>query len=163
MAVDMFLKLDGIPGEARDSLGHANEIDIKSFTWGVSQLGNFNHGNGGGKGRVNIDTLNIVKKVDAASHALFKSCVTGKHIPTGKLTIRKAGGAAPVEYVTISLEKVFVNNISTNSTRDSESVMEDISFSFEKVTFSYQEQGDDGAKLGGAKEMSFNVATNAAA
>lgn len=163
MAVDMFLKLDGIQGEARDSLGHANEIDISTFSWGVSQSGNFNHGFGGAEGRANVQALNVTKKVDAASHALLKTCITGKHIPTGKLTIRKAGGGKPVEYVVINLEKVFVTSVSTSSSTGSETVMENIAFSFEKVNFVYQEQGDDGAKKGGTKEMSFNVTTNAAA
>ncbi len=163
MAVDMFLKLDGIQGEARDSLGHANEIDIHSFSWGVNQSGNFNYGNGAGEGRANIQALSVTKKVDTSSHALLKTCITGKHISTGKLTIRKAGGDSPVEYVVINLEKVFVTSVSTSSSIGSEAVMENIAFSFEKVNFVYQEQGDDGAKKGGTKEMSFNVTTNAAA
>lgn len=163
MAVDMFLKLDGVQGEARDSLGHANEIDINSFSWGISQSGNFNHGFGGAEGRANVKTINVTKKVDCSSHTLLKSCITGKHIATGKLTIRKAGGSAPVEYVVINLDKVFVTSVSTSSSSGAETVAENVALSFEKVTFTYQEQGDDGAKLGGTKEMSYNVTTNAVA
>ena len=36
MAVDMFLKIDGIPGESTDA-SHKDEIDIFSYTWGESQ------------------------------------------------------------------------------------------------------------------------------
>lgn len=161
MAVDMFLKLDGIEGEARDSLGHEKEIDIHSFEWGVSQVGNFHHGFGGGDGRANIKTLTVTKQVDCSSHALLKSCITGKHIASGTLTVRKAGGDSPVEYVVIDLDKVFVNSLTTNSTDEAETVIETMALSFEKVTFKYQEQGDDGLKLGGSKEMSYNVTTNA--
>ena len=35
MAVDMFLKLDGIEGESKDAK-HAGEIDIESFAWGMA-------------------------------------------------------------------------------------------------------------------------------
>jgi type VI protein secretion system component Hcp len=36
MAVDLFLKIDGIQGESTDA-SHADEIDIFSYTWGESQ------------------------------------------------------------------------------------------------------------------------------
>ena len=36
MAVDMFLKIDGIPAESTDA-SHKDEIDIFSYTWGESQ------------------------------------------------------------------------------------------------------------------------------
>ncbi len=36
MAFDMFLKMDGIPGESTD-VGHKDEIDIVSYAWGESQ------------------------------------------------------------------------------------------------------------------------------
>jgi len=36
MAVDMFLKIDGIPGESTDAR-HRDEIDVLSYNWGKSQ------------------------------------------------------------------------------------------------------------------------------
>ena len=36
MAVDYFLKVDGIPGESADAK-HKDEIDVLAFSWGVSQ------------------------------------------------------------------------------------------------------------------------------
>ena len=36
MAFDAFLKLDGVKGESFDNT-HKGEIDILSFSWGVSQ------------------------------------------------------------------------------------------------------------------------------
>ena len=38
MAVDYFLKIDGIEGESKDSK-HAKEIDLLSWSWGASQTG----------------------------------------------------------------------------------------------------------------------------
>ena len=38
MAVDVFLKIKGIPGESADSK-HKNEIDVLSYSWGISQTG----------------------------------------------------------------------------------------------------------------------------
>ena len=34
MAVDIFLKLDGIKGESQD-VGHKDEIDVVSYHWGI--------------------------------------------------------------------------------------------------------------------------------
>ena len=42
MAVDMFLKIDGIPGESTDDR-HKDEIDILSYAWGESQPGTGMH------------------------------------------------------------------------------------------------------------------------
>ena len=38
MAVDYFLKVEGIPGESLDAK-HKDEIDVLGFNWGVSQEG----------------------------------------------------------------------------------------------------------------------------
>ena len=47
MAVDMFLKLDGIKGESKDSK-HSGEIEILAWSWGLSNSGSFGSGGGGG-------------------------------------------------------------------------------------------------------------------
>ena len=51
MAVDMFLKLDGIKGESADHK-HKDEIHIESFSWGLSQTGAHGSGGGGGADKV---------------------------------------------------------------------------------------------------------------
>ena len=38
MAVNMFLKLDGIAGESKDAK-HKGEIDLVSFSWGETNTG----------------------------------------------------------------------------------------------------------------------------
>jgi type VI secretion system secreted protein Hcp len=47
MAVDFFLKIDGIDGESKDSK-HKGEIDIESFSWGATQTGTSHAGGGSG-------------------------------------------------------------------------------------------------------------------
>jgi type VI secretion system secreted protein Hcp len=53
MAVDMFLKVDGIEGESQDEK-HAKEIDVLSWSWGMSQSGTSHMGGGGGGGKVAV-------------------------------------------------------------------------------------------------------------
>ena len=45
MAADYFLKIDGIKGESLDDK-HKDEIDVLSFSWGVSQSGSMAFGGG---------------------------------------------------------------------------------------------------------------------
>src|SRR5690348_6092500 len=99
MAVDMFLKLDGIKGESLDSK-HKDEIQIESFSWGLAQTGTMSAGMGGGAGKVNVHDISVTKYVDKSSPELMLACCNGKHIPSGLLTVRKAG-EKPLEYLKI--------------------------------------------------------------
>ncbi len=69
MAVDYFLKIDGIPGESKDHK-HKDEIDILSWSWGESQTGTMRTGGGGGAGKVNMQDFHFVMKVNKATPKL---------------------------------------------------------------------------------------------
>jgi len=56
MAIDMFLKVEGVTGESKDA-NHASWIDVLSFNWGAAQPGNMAVGGGGGAGKVNFQDL----------------------------------------------------------------------------------------------------------
>jgi type VI secretion system secreted protein Hcp len=45
MAVDMFLELEGIKGEAQDGK-HKDKIDVLAWSWGMSQSGSTHAGSG---------------------------------------------------------------------------------------------------------------------
>ncbi|MCC6131760.1 MAG: type VI secretion system tube protein Hcp, partial [Acidobacteria bacterium] len=51
MAVDYFLKIEGVPGESQDEQ-HKDWIDMMSWSWGESQSGTMSFGGGGGAGKV---------------------------------------------------------------------------------------------------------------
>ena len=50
MALDMFMRIEGVNGESKDA-NHKDWTDIKSFTWGAEQPGSMNTGGGGGAGK----------------------------------------------------------------------------------------------------------------
>jgi type VI secretion system secreted protein Hcp len=56
MAVDMFLKLDGIDGESEDD-AHKGEIDVLAFSWGMTQSGSMHIMQGGGSGKVSVQDM----------------------------------------------------------------------------------------------------------
>src|SRR5712692_6599716 len=97
MAVDYFLKIDGVEGESQDS-AHGKEIQLDSFSFGVTQSGTFGAGGGGGAGKASFNDFHFTMHVNKASPKLFLYCANGKHIPTATLTGRKAG-EKPQDYV----------------------------------------------------------------
>ena len=89
MAVDMFLKLGDVKGESVDNK-HKDEIDVLSWSWGMTQSATTHHGSGGGAGKVAVHDLHITKKVDKSSPVLTLACCTGKHYKEALFTVRKA-------------------------------------------------------------------------
>ena len=149
MAVDMFLKLDGVQGESQDSK-HKGEIEIMSFSWGVSQSGAAAHGAGGGAGKVNVQDFSIVKLLDTASPELMEKVCRGEHIGSALLTLRKAGdGKDQQEYLKIKLTDVLVSSYQTGGGNGGVPA-EQVSFSFQNVEVSAAEIRQDGS-IGGWK------------
>ena len=60
MSMDMFIHMGStIKGESKDA-AHADEIDVLSWNWGLSNSGSFHTGGGGGAGKVNIQDLTSI-------------------------------------------------------------------------------------------------------
>ena len=78
MAVDYFLKIDGVPGESADAK-HKGEIQLESFSWGETNPGGGGMGGGGGAGKVQMQDLVVTMLVSKASPKLMLACATGKH------------------------------------------------------------------------------------
>ena len=160
MAVfDAFLKLDGIKGESTDDK-HKGEIDILSFSWGLSQASAGSAagaGLGGGVGKAHFQDITITKKVDAATPLLFLNCANGADIATGLLTVRKAGGDQ-LEYLKIKLTHSLIMSAKAHGSEatplpggiSDEIPIEEILISFQKIEFNYQPQDSTGKAVGGA-------------
>jgi len=157
MAVDMFLKLDGIDGESVDK-SHGKEIDILAWSWGMSQSGTFHAGAGGGAGKANFLDISVTKWVDKASATLMAKIATGDHVPKARLTVRKAG-KTPLEYMIIEMEKVMITSYSTGGSGGEDRLTENITLNFAKVKVKYVPQKEDGS--GEAEvEFGFDIAAN---
>ena len=157
MAVDMFLKLDDVKGESKDSK-HKEEIDVLAWSWGLSQSGSAHQGGGGGAGKVAVQDISLTKHTDKASPNLLKFCCSGKHFKEAVLTVRKAG-EKPVEYLKITMEQVLISSVSTGGSGGEDRLTENVSLNFAKFKFEYTPQKDDGS-AGSAVEAHWNIATN---
>jgi type VI secretion system secreted protein Hcp len=157
MAVDMFLKLDGIKGESKDAK-HKDEIHIESFSWGLSQTGAHGSGGGGGAGKVSVHDISVTKFLDKASPELMLACCNGKHIKEGLITVRKAG-ENPVEYLKIKLSDILISGVQ-DAGHGSDLLTENVTLNFAKFHVDYQEQGKDGKAAGGPVSMGWDVKAN---
>lgn len=157
-AVDMFLKLDGIKGESQDAK-HAGEIHIESYSLGMINSVSTSTGGGLGAGKVRVHDIHITKFVDKSSPALMAHVASGKHIPSGLITLRKAGDK-PLEYLKIKLQDVIVASHQVAGSASSHTqVSENITLNFAKIWVEYQEQKADGSGAPGG-EMGWDVKAN---
>ena len=158
MAVDMFLKLSGVEGESLDK-AHGKEIDVLAWSWGASNSGSMHMGAGGGSGKVSFQDISVTKYVDKASKAILDYCTTGNHFKEGLLTVRKAGGKEPLEYIKIGLKEVMITSVSTGGSGGEDKLTENITLNFKMFKYEYTPQKETGA---GDKtlEFSWNIAAN---
>jgi len=141
MAVDVFLKVDDVKGESKDSK-HEGEIDVLSWSWGVAQTGNVSVGGGGGAGKANFSDLNFMHALDKASPVLMKACAMGDHFKMATLVSRKAGKGQQ-DYLIIKMKEVFVTSVQPSGS--SEHPMESVSMQFGHVDLEYKAQKADGS------------------
>jgi type VI secretion system secreted protein Hcp len=159
MAVEAFLKLDGIPGESQKD-GHVNEIELFSFSWGASNPTSVSLGTGSGVGKVDLSSLTVQTEVATQSPKLFLACASGQHIKTGKLTVRESGGSdKPLDYLTYDMEEVFVDSVSWGGASGGGKPSESTSMSFKKITMTYWPQKGDGT-LGDKIQTGWDVSIN---
>jgi type VI secretion system secreted protein Hcp len=157
MAVDMFIKIGDLKGEAKDK-AHAGEIDVLAWSWGASNSGNAHVGGGQGAGKVNVQDLSFTKYIDKSSPDLMLACCNGKHIPEAKLTVRKAG-ETPLEYLTITMNDLIVTSVSTGGSGSEDRLTENVTLNFAKVKLNYVEQTEKGA-AGAKPQMGWDIAAN---
>jgi len=147
MAVDMFLELKGIDGEAQDKT-HKSKIDILAWSWGASNSGTTHMGSGSGSGRASFQDIGVTKWIDKSSPILLQHVTTGKHITEGKITCRKAGGTQ-LEYLILMFKDIIVTSISIGGSGGEDRLTENVSLNFGSYHYKYIEQmpsGGEGAK-----------------
>jgi type VI secretion system secreted protein Hcp len=140
---DYFLKIDGIAGESTDAK-HKGEIELTSYSWGVSQhvTASPGSGGGGGAGKAAFQDFTFVQHVQVSSPALMLACATGQHLKSATLTVRTTG-KAPIEFLTIKLTDVLVSAFQ-EVTHEGGRPLESVSLDYAKIEIAYRPQGAAG-------------------
>lgn len=133
-AVDYFLKIEGIEGDAT-APGSEGAIQIESWSWGVSQSGSAQAGGGGGgAGKVSMQDFHFTMKANKASPKLFLGCATGQHIKKAVLTARKAGGTQE-EYLVLTMSDVLISSYETGGSSGEGAPTDQVSLNFAKIEY----------------------------
>ncbi len=155
MAIDNFLKLDGIEGEATQR-DHRGEIELLSWSWGMSNETPAGGGGGGaGGGRAEALSLLLVHRYDKASPVLLRFAATGRHVANAALSARRSG-AGTRDFLKITLKEVLVTGIQMADNGDGP--VEQITLSFGEIGFDYTPQTARGG-AGTPVKVNWNVRT----
>jgi type VI secretion system secreted protein Hcp len=134
MAFDAFRKIDGIDGESTDKT-HPGEIQVDSFSWGVTNTGG-SGGSGGSGGKAVPQDFHFSAAVSKASPNLMLACATGQHFDQATLTCRKAGGNA-IEFLKIKVYECLVSSYQLGGSRGDGPPEDNFSLAFVKIDFLY--------------------------
>jgi type VI secretion system secreted protein Hcp len=159
MAVDIFLTIQGLKGEALDHK-HKDEFDIFSWSWGMNQKGGGHVGGGLGTGKVDVHDMTVTKFVDKGSPDLMLACCNGKHYDKAILTNRKAG-EKPLEYYVVTMNDVIISNVGLGGNPNDERLMENITLNFSSFKVEYKEQLKTGG-AGASPQMGWDIQGNTA-
>lgn len=112
MAIDAFLKIEGIPGESLD-IQFKDWIEIEDFNVGASQSASATPTSSGGasSGRARMSDLFFKKTVDKSTPKLHEACCSGKHFKEVTVALNRAGDDK-LKYLEIKLEEVIISSVS---------------------------------------------------
>ena len=157
MAIDMFLKIDGIEGESTD-VKHKNEIAILSYAWGEAQSAPAS-GAGGGAGKIVMQDFYFSMFVSKASPKLFLACAKGEHFKNAVLTVRHPG-ASPTEFLKWRFTDVLITSYQTAGDVATGALPVDhASLKFSKIEVEYSPVKPDGT-LGTPVKAGWDSKTN---
>ena len=142
MASDIFAKLGDIMGESLDDK-HKDEIEVLSWSWGVTNAAPASTGTGAGAGKPKFQDFSFTHKIDKASPVLMQACATGVHLKEATITHRKAGKGQQ-EFLIIKMNDVIVTALTDGDSSDGGS-SETVSLAFAKVDVEYKPQKADGS------------------
>jgi type VI secretion system secreted protein Hcp len=145
VAADIFAKLGDIKGESLDDK-HKDQIELLSWSWGVSNAGSRPAGSGGGTGKATFHDLSFTHKIDKASPLLLRGCATGQHLKEATITRRKAGKGQQ-EFLIIKMNDVIITSVVESDGGDGPS--ERVTLAFAKVDIEYRPQKSDGSVQAG--------------
>ncbi len=146
MAMDAYLKIEGIPGEAKQK-GYENWIHLDGWTWGSSTAGASDRGGGLIGGKVQMQDFNFTKMTDKATPKLFEACCKGEVFKEIKLhMVRMPENQVVLDF---KFEHCIVSGYQTGGgSGDGGVPVENGSLNFSKVFFQLSAMKEDGTKEG---------------
>jgi len=143
MAVNAYLHIEGVDGPSTSSPGN---IDVLSFSWGVSQTSTYGAGASGKEakaGRANFSDLTIMKVLDKTTPLLADHCASGDILKDVYILYDKPVGDKQQAYFRIYLKDALITSVQLSGSNENPS--ESVSFAFQGVEYAYAPEKDDGS------------------
>lgn len=139
-AVDMFLFIEGVPGEVNQA-PFANWIRVESAAWSHGS-GSSVGGGGASASKAVFEALAVTKFVDVSSPMLALAAGDGRQFKTAILVFQKPG-KQPVVFWKITLTDVIVKAYGASSSAASVPT-EQVKLGFARIEWNYSRQMPDG-------------------
>jgi type VI secretion system secreted protein Hcp len=142
---DYYLKIDSIKGES-EATGFEGQLEVISWSFGAT-----NTGLSVSEISLNVESdlsdFHFVVQNSEASPWLFFACAKGNQIPQAVLNCRKTGGDGNrYTYTKVKFGNIVISSFKAiGNEEDAPFPIEQISFSFENITFEYFQQRWDGS------------------
>jgi type VI secretion system secreted protein Hcp len=144
MAVDYFLKIDGIVGDST-AAGFEGAIEVESFSWGASNTGRALGAGGGAAraGKVSFQDLHITAMASKATPLVFQYCAKETGSRSAVLTATESG-KTQLNFMTITMSDVLISSFQTGGSNTDLGPHDMFTLNFVKVEVDYRSQNDDG-------------------
>jgi type VI secretion system secreted protein Hcp len=135
------LNLGQIQGES-NSAAHPNEIEVVSFSWGLSNAAVRSAQGGTTKGgKVTINEITLIKHTDKSTPLLFNAVATCQKFPKAIISLSKStGGKKPEDYLTVTLTNAYIGSLQLSSPSVGAMGTETIVINFQKIEMDYKLQ-----------------------
>lgn len=148
--LDMFLALNGsrqgaIRGESTVP-GHESQIELKGWSWGMSQEIN-PLTNKASKSAP--QAISFSKEIDSASTAIMSAIKAAEVLSTVELTCRDAGGERPLDVLKIKLKNARICNYNiVGQVSEGRQIQETFSLAFKDIEVVYSPKSSANFKSG---------------
>jgi type VI secretion system secreted protein Hcp len=153
----MYLKVDGIDGESKDSK-HTNWIDVLAWGFNIDQASSASFGSGVTTGKANVSGMWVDHYVDKATATLWQKSLEGKSIGKVQLHCCRISGDMGT-YLDVTFENVVVTQITVQGATNSPRVVERATFTGTKMKAESKAQDEKGSLVAGGN-MTWDIKKN---
>ncbi len=154
MAVEMFLKIDGMTGGS-NNYNHKGWADLLSWSWDLDREPDNRQAST--KDARHMNEISLVKAVGTDSTELMKLFAAGKPIKKVEIKVAPVVGKrdAQQKYIGITLEDVVIKSINAGGSIEESVFKERITLHFGKIKYEYHHYGDVAATGGAATSTNY--------
>src|SRR5262245_10142506 len=124
---DAFLKIEGIQGEIK------GEIQLESFSWGITNSMSSSAGSGAGAGKAVFSDFSFTSRLGKQSPELFLAAAQGSNLRTADLTIQDGRRVSKVSFFDVFVSSYKQDMTHQATTLGDTTPLEMVSLNFAKV------------------------------